>query len=132
MEKEIGEGMSERILKNPFGEEGRWYKANLHTHTTASDGKLTPEERVTAYREMGYSILAITDHGSVTDVAELSTEGFLVIPGMEGHPSEGDTPYHIVVLNAPADFIFAEGESALEFVSSAYATGGFPITTHPY
>ena len=38
------------------------YKANLHSHSTLSDGCLTPEEMAAAYREQGYSILAITDH----------------------------------------------------------------------
>ena len=46
---------------NPFTVRGNWYKANLHTHTTVSDGALSPAERVEQYREAGYSVLAITD-----------------------------------------------------------------------
>ena len=37
-------------------------KGNLHAHSTFSDGRLTVEEVVARYRDMGYDFLAITDH----------------------------------------------------------------------
>lgn len=42
------------------------YKANLHTHTTMSDGRLNPHVVVDRYHQLGYDILAITDHNEVT------------------------------------------------------------------
>nr|WP_321355709.1 hypothetical protein [uncultured Draconibacterium sp.] len=42
------------------------YKANLHTHTTRSDGHLPPQYVVDWYHQHGYGILAITDHNKVT------------------------------------------------------------------
>ena len=42
--------------------EGNFYKANLHCHTTVSDGKRTPEEIKELYMRNGYSIVAYTDH----------------------------------------------------------------------
>lgn len=41
------------------------YKANFHTHTTMSDGAAPPEEVIDGYRELGYAILAITDHDTL-------------------------------------------------------------------
>lgn len=41
---------------------------DLHTHTCLSDGNLTPEELLTAAREAGIGILAITDHNSTEDL----------------------------------------------------------------
>ncbi len=38
------------------------YKAALHLHTMQSDGYHMPDEVVKAYRNAGFSILAITDH----------------------------------------------------------------------
>ena len=38
------------------------YKANLHAHTTCSDGTLSPAEVIDAYAARGYDVLAITDH----------------------------------------------------------------------
>ena len=45
-------------------ENGRFYKANLHCHTTVSDGRKTPEDTKAAYRAMGYDFIALTDAGS--------------------------------------------------------------------
>ncbi len=42
------------------------YKANLHTHTTTSDGAMNPHVVVDTYHALGYTILAITDHDVVT------------------------------------------------------------------
>lgn len=41
------------------------YKGNLHAHSNASDGALHPEEMVEAHYDLGYDILAMTDHGVV-------------------------------------------------------------------
>lgn len=41
-------------------------KAQFHTHTTRSDGRLSPQYIVDKYHENGYDILAITDHWLTT------------------------------------------------------------------
>lgn len=53
--------------KNVKWESWQTYKANLHTHTTASDSKLTLTETVEAYYDAGYDILALTDHGVINN-----------------------------------------------------------------
>ena len=37
-------------------------KGCLHTHTTCSDGKMTPQEVADAYETRGYDFIAFTDH----------------------------------------------------------------------
>jgi predicted metal-dependent phosphoesterase TrpH len=44
----------------------RWYKGNLHTHTTNSDGDSPPDDVVAWYRDAGYDFLALTDHDFLT------------------------------------------------------------------
>lgn len=61
------------------------YRANLHSHTNLSDGTLTPEQMVQAYKEKGYSILAITDHEAPYDHTALSTDDFLMLTGYEAY-----------------------------------------------
>ena len=39
--------------------------ADLHTHTTFSDGSLSPEELLRVAREIGLKALAITDHDNI-------------------------------------------------------------------
>ena len=58
------------VIKNPYEgvdwENLQQYKANFHTHTTRSDGRLNPDTVVDLYHALGYHILAITDHNEVT------------------------------------------------------------------
>ena len=61
------------------------YKANLHSHSTRSDGELTPEQLIEAYRGKGYSILAITDHEAPYTYNEYTTPDFLMITGYEAY-----------------------------------------------
>ena len=69
-----------RIL---IDKEATFYKANLHTHTTMSDGKLTPEQVKEEYKKRGYSIVAFTDHEHIIDQSHLNDESFLAITGCE-------------------------------------------------
>ncbi len=62
-------------------------RVDLHLHTTASDGALTPVELVQAARNRGLECIAVTDHESTNGideaVAEGSRIGVHVIPGIE-------------------------------------------------
>lgn len=64
-------------------EKGNFYKANLHCHSTFSDGKWTPEELKERYMEHGYSIIAYTDHAVMFDHSYLNDENFLALMGYE-------------------------------------------------
>ncbi|MFI3171205.1 MAG: PHP domain-containing protein [Eubacteriales bacterium] len=67
-----------------FPDNGNWYKGNLHSHSTNSDGCLTPEESVALFKENGYHFLCLSEHDLYTNLTEeLSGESFLLIPGVE-------------------------------------------------
>jgi len=70
----------------------RYFKANLHTHSTISDGRLTPEELKAAYKAKGYSILSITDHDVVADHSAMNEPDFLLLTGAEYDISEKNKP----------------------------------------
>ena len=61
------------------------YKANLHCHSTLSDGKRTPRELKEDYKAHGYHILAITDHEVPKDHSVMSEPGFLMLTGYENY-----------------------------------------------
>lgn len=44
----------------------KWYKGNIHTHTTESDGDEAPEKVVRWYRQHGYDFLVLSDHNHLT------------------------------------------------------------------
>ena len=123
------------VLSNPFKLKGKWYKANLHTHTTVSDGQRTIEERIKAYRRQGYGVLAITDHRATSDVAGLSTSDLLVVSGIELHPECPSGPvdsYHFVGLGVPADFRYRRDAGANAVIRRVRSVGGEVIVGHPY
>ena len=53
---------------NPFHAPGEWLKAALHTHSTVSDGTLSPQRLVQSYEESGFDVVAITDHWRLAEV----------------------------------------------------------------
>lgn len=61
----------------------RYYKANLHCHSTVSDGRLTPREVKEAYKAKGYSILSLTDHNVVANHSDMNEPDFLMLTGIE-------------------------------------------------
>ena len=87
----------------------RVYKANLHTHTTISDGVWTPEEVKAAYKEHGYQIVAFTDHEVCIPHPELCDEGFLALTGYEIATNQkiplgfGDKTYHFCLISRQLD-----------------------------
>ena len=61
------------------------FKANLHSHTTLSDGNLTPEQSVEAYKAHGYHVLALTDHEAPYSHHRFTTDDFLMLTGYEAY-----------------------------------------------
>ena len=60
---------------------------DLHLHTTASDGRLSPEELVRRAAAVGIEVMAVTDHdttaGVVPATAAAAALGVTVVPGIE-------------------------------------------------
>ncbi|MEI6578804.1 MAG: PHP domain-containing protein [Eubacteriales bacterium] len=61
--------MAEYRITNPYStvDWHTWghFKANLHTHSVVSDGKVDFKDMIEAYYTLGFDILAMTDHGCV-------------------------------------------------------------------
>ncbi len=76
---------------------------DLHCHTTASDGALSPAELVARAAGRGVEVLAITDHDTVAGFREASAaaqqHGIRLIPGIELSCVWGGVTVHIVGLN---------------------------------
>lgn len=76
------------------------FRADLHCHTTCSDGSLTPEELVRHAKEIGLSGLSITDHDSVeafvTALPLAKQLGLPMISGVEFSTVHHGTSIHIL------------------------------------
>ncbi|MGN6757450.1 MAG: CehA/McbA family metallohydrolase [Thermomicrobiales bacterium] len=124
----------------PFDQPGRFYRGNLHTHSTRSDGRQAPEAVIAAYREQGYDFLALTDHFlerydfPITDTRAWRTPGFTTLLGAELHAPaiEVGDPWHIVAVGLPLDFApTMPGETGPQLAARARAAGAFVGMAHP-
>lgn len=89
----------------PFAGPGSFFRGNLHTHSTLSDGQKTPEQIVELYKRAGFHFLSLTDHRVYNDHSALSTPDFLLVPGfeMDIFNDEKRQDNHIVCILADKD-----------------------------
>ncbi|HUV56403.1 MAG TPA: PHP domain-containing protein [Dehalococcoidales bacterium] len=76
-------------------------KVDIHIHSTASDGRLTPEEVVRKSAEIGLTVIALCDHDTVDGIAPALTAArafpwLKVIPGIEVSTDVIDGEAHIL------------------------------------
>ncbi|HWK80287.1 MAG TPA: CehA/McbA family metallohydrolase [Thermomicrobiales bacterium] len=135
----------------PFAQPGRFFKGNLHTHSTRSDGNLTPDEVIAAYRERGYDFLVLTDHFlpeayfrkeapadsfiTISDTTGLRSDEFTTILGAEIHgPGMGNGElWHLVAVGLPLDFPdWTPGERGEDLARRAVEAGAFVAIAHPH
>lgn len=80
--------------------------ADLHCHSTVSDGLLVPAEVVRRAHGNGVELLALTDHDELGGLAEASAEaarlGLGFVPGVEISVSWQDVTLHVVGLGVDA------------------------------
>ena len=131
-----------------FERPGRFWRGNLHTHSTLSDGVLSPEEVCRRYRAEGYDFISLTDHMvGLYDYPIANTEsfrggGFMTIPGAELHSGamENGEIWHILAVGLPYDFEPASApdfraredqESGAALARRAREAGAFVAVAHP-
>lgn len=131
-----------------FTAKGRFWRGNLHTHSTRSDGVLDPEEVCRRYRAEGYDFIALTDHFvglwgyPIVDTKPYRTSGFTTILGAELHSGamENGELWHILAVGLPPDFApsnapsfvpVAGQESGPQIAARAVKAGAFVAVAHP-
>ena len=134
--------------------ESGYYKANLHCHTTLSDGHLTPEQTKAEYMAQGYSIVALTDHRRYVHHRELDDENFLALAALEVDlteaPQQGqEWPvlkcYHLNLVDTSPEenasekqsgllpeFPYGDLESLNQYIAKMNERGFLVTYNHPY
>lgn len=114
----------------------RWFKGNLHTHTTKSDGDAEPEWVAHWYKNHGYDFLVLSDHNHRT-ILEQEVDGLLMVPGEEvsARIEMGEIPIHIngvgvtrVVEPIHGDDIVTTIQANVDLIREA---GGIVQINHP-
>jgi hypothetical protein len=123
-----------------FAAPGRFYKGNLHTHSTRSDGHLEPEEVCRRYRERGYDFLCLSDHFMdrysypIVDTSGYRTNSFTTILGAECHAPKTETGelWHILAVGLPIDFApNGADETGPQLAQRCLDAGAFVTLPHP-
>lgn len=95
-----------------FGASGKFWRGNLHTHSTLSDGMLSPAEVCRRYAAEGYDFICLSDHFvgrydyPIADTVPFRTADFTTVLGAEVHTgqlSNGEI-WHILAVGLPLDF----------------------------
>ena len=124
----------------PFAQPGRFYRGNLHGHSTESDGDWSPAEYIRQYRQNGYDFVALTDHCmeyysyAITDTREFRSEYFTTLIGAELHPGqiESGSAWHLLAVGLPLDFESHRPDDSGASVSQrAIEAGAFVAAAHP-
>ena len=111
----------------------KWYKGNLHTHTTRSDGRSEPENTVALYKSNGYDFIALTDHWKIS---EHISGDILQICGCEYDTGRTviEGIWHIVAIGIDGDIDLPRTDpkpSAQYIIDKITANGGIAILAHP-
>jgi hypothetical protein len=124
----------------PFDQPGRYYRGNIHSHSTNSDGLLSPADVVRAYRERDYDFVSITDHFldrysfPNTDTSIFRTSCFTTLPGAEMHVKglQNGILWDLLAIGLPSEFAPPEpNETDVALAARASATGAFVAIPHP-
>lgn len=124
----------------PFSLPGRFWRGNLHTHSTLSDGALAPEKVVEAYKNAGYDFMMLSDHfighfnWPIADTRAMRSNSFTTILGSELHApvTQVGELWHIVAAGLPLDFEpAAPEETGAALAARAADAGAFVGIAHP-
>ena len=125
-------------LRSPFdlrANEGYvWLKGNLHSHTTNSDGRPTPQERLDGYVAQGYDFLCLSDHYTITRIETVKAPDELVlVQGAELHPENpfGGQKHHFLCLNIHED-MDSGNMLPQQVIDRVNEQGGSIWLAHPY
>ena len=124
----------------PFAAPGRFWRGNLHTHSTLSDGALSPEVVTEAYKGAGYDFFMLSDHfvkrydWPIADTRKFRSNRFTTLLGSEIHApvtSAGEL-WHILAVGLPLDFAPPPPEETGPALAlRAAAAGAFIGIAHP-
>ena len=119
--------------QNPFAQPGEWYKGCLHVHSTASDGRLSPEDVSVWYHARGYNFVALTDH-NVPSRAQTLGQDWITLAGIEVDGVDPEAGlYHLVGLGLELPWPKPRGADGLqEAVDRLRAAGALVCLAHPY
>lgn len=108
-------------------------RGDPHCHTTASDGLATPAELVAAAVVAGLDLIAVTDHDTMSAVAETTARGEAAgLAVVAGEEVTCRWPEQTHVLALYLERPVRSGRSLQETVDAIHDQGGLVVIPHPF
>jgi predicted metal-dependent phosphoesterase TrpH len=107
-----------------------WSIADIHVHTTCSDGRPTPEQLAARLSRSRLSVVAVTDHDTIEGALRvedaLAGAGPEIVIGTEVTSADG----HVLALFVGRDV--PPGRSAEWTIDAIHDQGGLAVAAHPF
>jgi hypothetical protein len=125
---------------SPFSTPGRFWRGNLRSHSTLSDGALKPEDVVEAYKSAGYDFLQLSEHflgrfdWPIVDTRKLRSNDFHHADRSRGsrHGDSAGEYWHILATGLALNFPHAEpDETGPMLATRAREACAFVTIAHP-
>lgn len=114
-----------------FNSNFSWYKGNLHTHTTRSDGLKGYEEAIEIYSNAGYDFIAVTDHAIWN--GKDRKNNMLVLSGIEYDYDDWipNRTFHVVAVNVDNSIERTLETTPQQLIDSIKKQNGIAFIAHP-
>ena len=107
-----------------------WSTADIHVHTTCSDGRPAPDQLAAHLARTRLAVVAVTDHDTIEGALRveeaLAGAGPEIVIGSEVSSAEG----HVIALFIVHDV--APGRSAQWTIDAIHDQGGLAVAAHPF
>ncbi len=137
------------MTKFLFKNDKNIYKANLHCHTTVSDGRWTPEQTKEMYKAKGYAVVAFSDHNNLVNHSYLNDDSFLALNACEvnitqslpDEPFEKKKVYHLNLISTDPnirqtppcmEMDYNDMDAINKYIKDRTEDGFFVSYNHPY
>ncbi|MEM1383829.1 MAG: CehA/McbA family metallohydrolase [Pseudomonadota bacterium] len=128
-------------MLDAFSGPGRFWRGNLHGHSTVSDGEASAEDVCRRYEAEGYDFICLSDHFmerfgfQIADTKPYRSNAFSTLIGAEIHApqtSQGQA-WHILAVGLPENFpATGAGETGPDLARRAAEAGAFVAIAHPH
>lgn len=107
-----------------------WFKGNLHTHTTLSDGMVSVDKSIELYKNAGYDFLAITDHNKIFKEKD---NKILLLDSIEYDRNDFNSKkaFHITGIAVKSEPEIEKSYTPQQIIDAIIEKNGLAIVAHP-
>jgi len=132
--RECAEGQGRQLSPGAPAAKRGWIKGDLHLHSVHSDGDSTLEEIASVARELGLDFVSVTDHNTVSHIAEMGwrsgfINGIFFLRGVEMTSYKGHM--NVYGVSETPEFRVSSASELAKVVKHIRGQGALLSVNHP-